>query len=196
MHLTVTSLLGTGADSNLIKSSFLPRSWHAHVNPVRAPLLKNGTRQLVTVQGLFSLQICIGDLGARTWVSIIESLAVDSLVWKSFIDRCIHGFFPNEWKVVSVHSSLMAILKSLPKVASLLLEKKVRGVANTARPEGDTMFPCCHTFSRKVPSHMPCSLWVISPDAGLSLIESCRLGEESTIHGRPVDDGNLPRTDF
>lgn len=49
---------------------------------------------------------------ARPWFVIAENLAVDLLLWTSFIDSYIHDIFPTEWGVMPMQPSRVEILTS------------------------------------------------------------------------------------
>lgn len=115
-------LFDMGAGLRLVKRLLLPQNWHVHLSLLKAPPLKAATLEAVLVRGIISSQILIGDLLARAWFNIDESLTEDGLLGTSFIDKYNPGIFPAEWKVVPIHSRPVEILMSLSKVMLLLKE--------------------------------------------------------------------------
>lgn len=70
----------------------------------------------------------IGDFCVRAWFGVVDNLAIDVLLGKSFNVRCIRGIFPSEGKVVTWNSRSISILSSLLSVISLFSDTSVLNV--------------------------------------------------------------------
>lgn len=57
----------------------------------------------------------MGDKQDRIWLVIVQNPDVGILLGMKFIDICIQGIFPAEWKIVPEHSAPVTILGRGPE---------------------------------------------------------------------------------
>lgn len=80
------------------------------------PDIDDGHQASSSVQDTISLHGCRGDLHLRSWLCMIESLAVDQLLRITYTDQYIFIIFPPNWKFLPIDSDPALILMSIPKV--------------------------------------------------------------------------------
>lgn len=108
-----TCFVGTGASSNLISMSFIPLQWCLKICYGNLPDLQTARHALENFGTIF-LHISIRDLCTRVWFGNAESLAVNVIFCKRYIDKLIKGIFPMERLVVPIHWRDVAIIPFYP----------------------------------------------------------------------------------
>lgn len=108
--LTVASLLDIVAGPNLNNKDFLPQSWNKYIKSMKSLQLRMAICKAVNIEGIVPLPIRTSNLHLHAWFGTVEDLAVDVLLGMSFIERCVRGILPTERKIVSWHSSPVAII--------------------------------------------------------------------------------------
>lgn len=153
--------------------------------------MTTAAKQAVTVPGLISLHICIGDLHARAWFGIIEKIAVELLLKTSYVDQCICVIFPSGWKYVPIISRTVAILTILAKFMSPFEGvSRRRHDVSYGQPEVCSLSPRVSDNTtavyRSTEYSSLCSRWAVFDRVPQ------QHGGEASIGDCPWDDGHIP----
>lgn len=107
---TVESLLNRSVGPNLISKDFLPPARRKSVTSIKSPLPQPENGMVRNIECIVLLFVFIDDLRLCPGLATRETLAVDVLLGKSFMDRTIHSIIPTEQKVVLCHLRSAAII--------------------------------------------------------------------------------------
>lgn len=102
------SLEFTGALPSLVNDAYLRLHRASPIQHLLTPRLQTATKQWSWVVGFFPLNVQMAYLQTGTLFGVVENLAVDILLWLTFIDECIRGVMPLEWKIVPLKSGSVA----------------------------------------------------------------------------------------
>lgn len=123
--LAVASLLDTDTSPSSIEMDILPPGWKESVRSIKSQQSQTGKSVVVNIEGLLLLFIRIGDLCVRAWFVIFKNLAVDVLFVSSFIDTCVCGIFPPEYKSVPCLLRPVAVISTKAAISLIKANDRV-----------------------------------------------------------------------
>lgn len=74
------------------------------MNTMESPMFRTANHEVVLVEGIGPLFICMGNLRLRACIGVVQKFPVDGLLGTPFIDCGIRGLIPVEQKFVPWHS--------------------------------------------------------------------------------------------
>lgn len=105
-----TSMLDTGDGPNLVSKELLPPKWQHLVKPSRDAGLMEAKKESVDIQGVILIQIILEDLCMHAWFGGVPRIAVPMWMGTSFIDHFFKGIFPQEKRLLPMHSKTVSII--------------------------------------------------------------------------------------
>lgn len=99
--MVVGILVNPGAGPSLVNEDFLPFALRKSMETIKSLLLGTANRKLLFVEGIMRLFVHMDDLRVHAWFGVVKILAVDVLLWTSFINFSIRENFPIRTKFPS-----------------------------------------------------------------------------------------------
>lgn len=90
----------TRAGLNVISSFLIPNEWRNRMKRNKHQSLQTATKETLPLKELILLHLHVRDLKSQIWFEMAPSLAVDTLLSTSFIDRFTRGNLHAEREVV------------------------------------------------------------------------------------------------
>ena len=103
-------LVDTGATMNLIHVHFLPKKWHAAIQPYTGSIVQSANKSPLSLLGVIRLCLRLGDLQVKVRFGVVRELVTRILVGAPFIDKFVAGIFPPERRIVPRDSPPVPIL--------------------------------------------------------------------------------------
>lgn len=123
--LAVASLLDSGADLNLIYNDFLPPVWKQSIKSIKSTQLRTTNHEIVNLEGIVALFICICNLRRGAWFGTVENLTVDVLLGTPFIDQCLRRIFHTNCKIGPCPLKPVAIISTKTTIKSFVADDTV-----------------------------------------------------------------------
>lgn len=176
--LSAASLLDMGAGPNLTNKDFQPPAWKESIRLIELPQLSSSIRDVLSIEGLGPLFICIGNLRLRAWFEIVEDLATEVFPGTSFTDRCILRIVPIEREIVPWHMKPVANISTKTAIDSVNAYNTVFNVNKNSHDEAlsDELCPVARQITK--PPHTKAAVLVLCQRAGFMTME---------IHGNVVE---------